>query len=494
MATILKPDQIDALESSGHITPETASLARKSLNPMAESVSPEDQTMLANNMGISTTPSPLPETPQPTANDAIEMANQGFISPETAMMVPGVSEEPSAPEFESPIRDMSSISPAQSTSRLKGIESGFESQQRGLQMAAQAGREKALAESEFLKTTREQMEVQEAEMAKREAERRAQIDKEMIAHKKIEDEILKWEPKDFWANKSTGQKIAAVIGVTLAGIGAGMRGGENQVAKMMDNWMNDEMEAQKTQLQKLKDVNSAKQTLLGKMLQQFGDERQAEAAAKTAMLSRAEMQLKETAAKFRAPEIQAKAQQALGELQVLKNSTMQQFEQASQAKQVLLKGGAQLPAGLDIEQLPADQRERYVPGLGLATTKEGAKEMREFKGTVDTINSGVNQLLAFTNKSGDSFNPAERQRAKTIASMLVGQLRLPIVGPGAFTEREMELLQSIVANPTKIASLDAVSRASLETISQRMNGQLSDKARANGLKPIGQQVTTFQPR
>jgi hypothetical protein len=331
----------------------------------------------------------------------------------------------------------------------------------------------------------------------KETKRQQFMDTQLKDYQNLENELLdkKVDPSRFWGSRSTGQKIAAYIGMAFGGLAAGF-GGKNVTKDMMDNAIQQDIDSQKSEIDKLKDISSAKKNMYGLFMEKFNDERQAEAATKATMLQKVELQMKETAARHKAPELQANALKSIGEVQVMKNAALLQFEQAAQGKaqKLLLSGGSQLPAGLDIEHLTEDQRTRYVPGVGLASTKEGAKEVREFKAVADDINSGINELIAMTNSSGKSINPAARAKAEALANMLKGQLRVPIVGPGAVSESEWKLLDRIVANPATIFSLDPISRASLETVNRRIQDQLANKAKVNGLKPVGQQVKSFQPR
>lgn len=498
-------EEIDQLERTGQLTPETAQAARAqmasanpdvpmsveqppvggemvSFSPM-EQIAPDYTAASSQAPTISSLPrdpamnTPNPIIPQPTSTPNPEMS-------------------PVAPQFE-PAPAMNLVQQGVPNKRIAGIEAGYAKQQQAMLDAAKAGSDKAMEEASYLKTAREELDKMNAQQQQREVERQQFLDKEMSEYKKIEQTALDStvDPTRFWASKSTGQKVMASIGLFFGGIAQGFGAAKNPAQEILQNAIQNDIDAQKSEIEKLKDIGSAKRNLYGQFLERFKDTRQAEAATKLTMLQKVEMQMKEVAARHKAPEIQASALKAQGELQVLKNAALMQFEQAAQAKQqIQLRGGAQLPAGIDIEELSPDQRDRYVPGVGLASTKEGAKEVREFKSTVDTVNSGIQDLIGFTTKTGDSLNPADRARAQATASMLVGQLRLPIVGPGAVTERELELLQSIVADPTKIMSLDAVSKASLETVSKRLNAQLSDKAKTNGLRPVNQQVSSFQPR
>lgn len=378
-----------------------------------------------------------------------------------------------------------------------GIQSGYDRQMEGVKDAASAGAKKAIEEAAYLKTANDELEKLEAQRLAKEEERQKALDAEMNNLKSTIDEVqnAKVDPNRFWNSKSTGQKVMAGLGMILAGIGGGMTGrGGNAALDVINNAIQNDIDAQKTEIEKLKSIGSMKQNLYGMMRDRFGDERQAEAAAKAAYFQRVEMQLKEMATRYQAPEIQAKAEQALGQLQVMKNAAILQFEQAAGKKTAIkLAGGEQLPDGVDIESLTEDQRKRYVPGFGLATTYEGAKELRTLGATVSDINNSLDQLIQFTNKPISKISPTDKSNAETLSAMLVGALRLPITGPGALSDGERELLQKIVANPTDIFKLPSTARASLNKIKEKMNFRLNSTAKANGIKTPGSQVTTFKP-
>lgn len=349
-------------------------------------------------------------------------------------------------------------------------------QQQAVGMAAQAGASRAMEQAAQIKTM--QQEVEQMNKANLEAQAR---ENEMLQEKSAEldaevDRVsqLKVDPNKFWADRSTGDKITLGISLFLGALG-GARTGVNQAVNIIDQAINRDIEAQQANiLQQTRGVDR-KRGLLSDMRLRFKDNEQARAAVKMAYLQDAQMKVNEIAARYEAPEIRAKAAQMIGQLETQKEQLKATFMQ---------KALASMPVdgNVNAEMLTPDQRERFVPGYGLALTKDSAVKAREAVATIDSIKDNIDELLALSNKSGSSFSPQDRAKAETITSILTGQLRLPIVGPGAVSEKELELLQRIIADPTRIMSLDANNKQRLRTLKQRMDKQTSDQLRQFGLQ------------
>ncbi len=75
----------------------------------------------------------------------------------------------------------------------------------------------------------------------------------------------------------------------------------------------------------------------------------------------------------------------------------------------------------------------------------------------------------------------DRSTSEVLASMLKGSLRTQILGPGAVSDRERELLDAIVANPTVIFSLDKSNKARLDTLLETINDNRDNKAKFYGV-------------
>ncbi len=116
------------------------------------------------------------------------------------------------------------------------------------------------------------------------------------------------DPGRFYAKSSTPSKILGILGVALSGFAAGLKGGQNQAISIIEHAVDQDIEAQKATAANLRGGLSDQRGLLAEMRTNFGDERQAEAAAKAAYLQRAGYELDKLAATSKSDEIKARAE------------------------------------------------------------------------------------------------------------------------------------------------------------------------------------------
>lgn len=128
-------------------------------------------------------------------------------------------------------------------------------------------------------------------------------------------------------------------------------------------------------------------------------------------------------------------------------------------------------------------KSRFIPGLGTAPSAETAKEMRTLQMADEQIQTGIGRLLEILDTPGKRFDLDLKQESNTIVGLLTGALRVPIVGPGAFSDSEKEMIEKIIQNPTKLFSLDSTTRVALNTLSKRMRADRDAYARSIGLDP-----------
>jgi len=137
---------------------------------------------------------------------------------------------------------------------------------------------------------------------------------------------------------------------------------------------------------------------------------------------------------------------------------------------------------------------RTIPGIGVAPSTDTAKELRMRQTAYEQVNDGVTQLLDMLKIPGRTMNPALRKKAQTIKALLTGALRVPIVGPGAFTDQERELINSVIADPTAIFSLDSRTQTALTTLRDRVRNDRDAYARSIGLTiGAGSRRESFNP-
>lgn len=138
-----------------------------------------------------------------------------------------------------------------------------------------------------------------------------------------------------------------------------------------------------------------------------------------------------------------------------------------------------------IEKPKVEEDGRSVIGYeGKAPTQAEAVKFRE---SVSEINSGVRALdeLIQIGRKGSSLSPTDRAKAQNLARMIQGKFRPIIVGPGAVTENDREVLEQVISNPLQIFTLVDIP-ALLADMKYRVLSDQNDRAAILGLKPTGQ--------
>lgn len=174
-----------------------------------------------------------------------------------------------------------------------------------------------------------------AQQAQAEAARQARVE---AGQKKLETSIAEVskplptvDPSRWWASRTTPQKVMGVLGLALGGFASGLKGGPNVALQMIQHAIDTDVEAQKTNVANTlagRQQNLAAQSGLYKtMLERFGDDRQAEAATRTASWQLAGNQLEALMAKTKAPLAQAQGQALMAGLQQKQAEQAQSFHQ-----------------------------------------------------------------------------------------------------------------------------------------------------------------------
>jgi len=159
----------------------------------------------------------------------------------------------------------------------------------------------------------------EAQRVGKEQERQAYVDTEMGKVRDAVDQMKtsKIDPYRFYRHPdgSTNypKSIAAAIAVGLGALGSslpaqyGGTGGPNVALQIIDKAIDRDISAQRDDIANQRAGVGIQMNLLSQMRQQFGDERQAENAARVVMLETYKMKLEETAAQSGDKRIQSKA-------------------------------------------------------------------------------------------------------------------------------------------------------------------------------------------
>ena len=302
------------------------------------------------------------------------------------------------------------------------------------------------------------------------------------------------DPNKYWTGNEKGEgshsKIMSAIGMIIAGFQP--MGGPNAAINFLEKQMEANLQSQKANL-------DSKESLLKANMQQFGNLKDAMEATRIQQRDMATLQLQQAVNSVQSPLAKAKAMQEIGKLQAENAKATQKFAGQLTLTNMMneankdpskIDGYMQTLKAYDPKQW-AEMSDMLVPGKGFATTKEGAKVVRESQQVTDTVKDGINQLRGIMRRPVKSLSPNDRAEAETVRSALVGALRVPITGPGAMNEGERELLMSIIPDVTSMTSLDTISAKKLDALEQRIESSYNNTLKANGLH-VPQQMSKQQ--
>lgn len=125
----------------------------------------------------------------------------------------------------------------------------------------------------------------------------------------------------------------------------------------------------------------------------------------------------------------------------------------------------------------------YVRGVFAGTPTEAFKFRTEM---LETANArvAVNRLIEINDMVGESmpWNAKLWGEAKALLPQIKAGLRTDIIGVGTVSNYEQQLIEEVVADPTKFWSLESSDRAKLAEIMRRVNNRLTEKPAIYGLE------------
>lgn len=321
--------------------------------------------------------------------------------------------------------------------------------------------EQQIAETPTVEDEDEAIKVAREEKARLEAAQRVELQRQKneqrqadLVDKQItkeEDEIAGIDPNRFWKNASTPKKILAGISLALGAIGAAFTpGGENKGATAITNLINQDIEAQKL------DINQ-------------------EMLKKQHALRLTSLRLDEISS-------QINNKQRLVQIQNLKSQINERENKvkAQRVRSKLLQQGAITDPNL----LTKDERERSLitPGgeLKLALSKDAANKTRAFQNEVMPAIAGAKRILKIS-KEGSRFSLEDRAKIATDLKALVGNLRIPFTGPGILTETEYNRLLATIGDPSKLFALPELERVKMQTVINKLQGDLKIRFKNAGI-------------
>jgi hypothetical protein len=130
------------------------------------------------------------------------------------------------------------------------------------------------------------------------------------------------------------------------------------------------------------------------------------------------------------------------------------------------------------------QESLSIPGFGTAKTADDAKNMKEILQQSNAAKGGLDELIKLA-KTGSALSPADRARSEVIRQTLVGQLRVPLTGPGTMSETDRALLEGVIADPLAFFSLTSSNITKLNELKGALDRSVATHAQAYGLAKKG---------
>lgn len=335
-------------------------------------------------------------------------------------------------------------------------------QQSAALQGAQAGVRQANAEASYLGKMQENLEQKEQERATLEQDRQARLDGQLG---KLNEAVNAFSamPKtlqESFDKMGTGQKIMTGIALFLGA--APNSTGQNKAVTVMQDSLDKTIAAQKS------DINN-KETVLGKMRSMFGDERQAEAAARLAYINNAQIKMQQIASQYKGPQIEANAKLLYGQLEAAKQKEMAAFAKAAQVNPTAL-GADEMTK--KIMTLPKELQKQAFEEKGIYENLQKAKQ------NIGEAFDKIGGTGYISSKVPFSTNRAAVQAAK---SAIMAAVQANWKGPMSDTDllRIDGLMPEESDTPKQIESIKAEMLKVLDT-----NAKPTPMLQGFGLKPV----------
>lgn len=442
---------------------------------LVNSVSPQEAQMLADPSSIVE-----PEAEAPAQQQTLAQPQAGGMQPMNASFQP-------APTLASDVAGQPvQTQPMMGMGLTQASTPGIDLQQQAIAEGAAAGASKAAEESAYYQNMQKNLNEQNRALADFQAEEQARIQEKQneLETKIAEVNQMSVDPNRYWASQDTANKIGMGISLVLGAFGAASNG-VNRAAQVIDNAINRDIRLQESEIASARQGLQQQKGLLADMKSSFKDNVMAKQAAIASYLQQSQLKVQEIAARHNAPQVRANAAQLIGQLEEKKQAASQKFMQEAMKRMPV-------SAASNPEFLTPDQRERFIPGYGLVQSKSDASYLRkEILPTYNAISDNLDALISLA-ENGNSTNLEDRDRASVIKQMLVGQLRLPILGPGTVQQFERDLMNDLIANPTDIFSISSRNKTKLKELKRVLENDKSNKLKPFGIKTTGNNIG-FKP-
>lgn len=275
--------------------------------------------------------------------------------------------------------------------------------------------------------------------------------------KAAQDAVDQFQFKDFWAEKSTGDRLLAAIATGMGAFGAGMTGGPNYAMNIIKDTIDRDLDVQKSRLGKAQAGVQARRSVLGDLRARLKDEEAADLAFYDASLKKVEDKFLGMAATAKSADLKAKAQEMAAKLQEERAkvqgslATKVQTTVTAESKPVIPQGGFKSPEELiktaDGDALIKAAREARTASDQFRTLREAGADGAA---VADYIANGLKQ-----GSFGSDF--VRMLEKKNLWEQGTGFLRERFVG--GYNPKMLDEIQSAAENGARNLAARAAPRA-----------------------------------
>lgn len=291
------------------------------------------------------------------------------------------------------------------------------------------------------------------------------------------------EPNRIFKNASTGAKILAALSVGLGAYAASMTGGKNYALEIIDGAIEDDIQAQKLELQQKGAAIDDKRNLLNDLIKRGLSEAEAEEASRLMLLQKVKrtleeklLDIKDARKKEEAKNIDEQLKIKIAETKA--NLMMKAIPQERMVTETKLMPTAKLSVELaqmkENAKLTAQRQFQEEQGLskkekdartvqgyiGLAPDPTDARKMREAKAGSDAIIKQLKALIAFREKHGfEMLNRKVVDEGVSLATTVALELKSePFFNLGVLTGPDLDLIESTMPLDPTEASFSVIPR------------------------------------
>jgi len=261
---------------------------------------------------------------------------------------------------------------------------------------------------------------------------------------------MSMDPDRFWATRSTGQKIGAMIGIALGGFVQGARGGSNVGMDVINQAIDRDLKAQEFAYNAAKDTAVAKQTAFGMAMQKYQNADQARAMARAAALDAVQAQLGQQAAMWKGTEAANRANIAMADLEAQKRNEIQQGIAFTPTHQVAVGATYVDPTtGLRYNENQAHDLAKEYRGYGEKLGEINAK------GTQDAYLKAIEAAM----KQNEDKSKVAREDAKFITQRMQ-DAGVPVAMAAAEQARQALMKAPLSVNEGVMSPLGLIAKSS----------------------------------